>query len=231
MFFKKRKSKIVDTTSEGANDTCCPNTKRQKVFCIGRNKTGTTSLEQVFRFLGYSVGDQRSAELLAVQWEYRNWSPIVEYCNSADFFQDVPFSMDGTYAVLDDAYPDAKFILTIRDDSKSWYDSFIRFQTKILDLGRLPTANDLKSFDIVHRGWILEQQKRLFKIEDKELYNEELYRAHYENYNERVINHFNGRESKLLVLNLKSEGGLQKLRDFLGVEIALDEFPHLNTTN
>ena len=31
---------------------------RQKIFCIGMNKTGTTSLETAFTDLGYKLGNQ-----------------------------------------------------------------------------------------------------------------------------------------------------------------------------
>jgi hypothetical protein len=41
-----------------------------KYFCIGRNKTGTTSLKRAFEDLGYPVGDQRKAEILT---EFPRW--------------------------------------------------------------------------------------------------------------------------------------------------------------
>ena len=43
---------------------------KQKIFCIGRNKTGTTSLKRAFEDLGYPVGDQRKAEILT---EFPRW--------------------------------------------------------------------------------------------------------------------------------------------------------------
>lgn len=38
--------------------------KKQKVFCIDRNKTGTTSMAKLFGQLGYKVAPQLPAELL-----------------------------------------------------------------------------------------------------------------------------------------------------------------------
>lgn len=35
-----------------------------KIFCIGKNKTGTTSMARLFRELGIRVGPQREAEKL-----------------------------------------------------------------------------------------------------------------------------------------------------------------------
>lgn len=35
---------------------------RRKVFCVGRNKTGTTTLFDALQGLGYRMGDQLTAE-------------------------------------------------------------------------------------------------------------------------------------------------------------------------
>ena len=86
--------------------------RTSKVFCVGRNKTGTTSLDVALRELGYLMGDQREAEWLIDAYAARDFKPIVEYCRSAEAFQDVPFSYPYTYVVLDQAFPESKFILT-----------------------------------------------------------------------------------------------------------------------
>jgi hypothetical protein len=91
-----------------------------KVFCIGRNKTGTTSLKRAFEDLGYPVGDQRKAEILTGKHYFDgNFQPIIDYCKTAQVFQDVPFSYPETYKYLDKAYPGGKFILTLRDDPRT----------------------------------------------------------------------------------------------------------------
>ncbi len=82
-----------------------------KCFCIGRNKTGTTFLKRAFENLGYPVGNQRKAEILTGKYYFEgNFQPIVAYCESAQVFQDVPFSYPETYKHLDKAYPGSKFI-------------------------------------------------------------------------------------------------------------------------
>ena len=88
--------------------------RRPKVFCIGQNKTGTTSVEAVLKQLGYKMGNQAKAELLIHDWAKRDFKEIVKFCRSADAFQDIPFSNDFTYEILDYAFPDSKFILTVR---------------------------------------------------------------------------------------------------------------------
>jgi hypothetical protein len=73
----------------------------EKVFCIGLSRTGTTSLEQALRDLGYRLGDQHQGELLLPQYAVRNFRPIVEFCLTADAFQDAPFSFPFIYLALD----------------------------------------------------------------------------------------------------------------------------------
>ena len=98
-----------------------------KIFCIGRNKTGTTSLKRALKDLDYSVGNQADAELLIHEYAQRNFRSIVEYCHTAQAFQDIPFSLPYTYIVLDHAFPGSKFILSIRKDEDERYQSLIRF--------------------------------------------------------------------------------------------------------
>jgi hypothetical protein len=66
---------------------------RQKFFCVGRNKTGTTSLKRAFEDLGFIVGRQYVAEELHDKYFFDgNYEPILKYCKTAEVFQDVPFS-------------------------------------------------------------------------------------------------------------------------------------------
>lgn len=92
-----------------------PAFRGEKIFCIGRNKTGTTSLKTALSDLGYRIGNQHRAEQLITHYRDREWKPIVEYCYTADAFQDVPFSLPFTYVVMDRAFPGSKFILSVRD--------------------------------------------------------------------------------------------------------------------
>lgn len=88
----------------------------EKIFCIGRNKTGTTTIAHTLAELGYRVAPQRYAELLADDCYLRGkFGLIVEFCRYYNAFQDVPFSWPRTYRVLDEAFPNARFILTVRD--------------------------------------------------------------------------------------------------------------------
>ena len=128
--------------------------KCAKVFCIGRNKTGTTSLERALSDLGYVVGHQPTAELLIHDYAQRNFKPIVEYCRTAEAFQDVPFSLPYTYQILDYAFPGSKFILTVRDNENEWYQSLIRFHRNRLGVRGKITKEDLLNDQYRYQGFI-----------------------------------------------------------------------------
>ncbi|MFT6996418.1 MAG: hypothetical protein ACJAQ4_000159, partial [Cryomorphaceae bacterium] len=58
---------------------------KEKIFCIGMNKTGTTSLEKFMELHGYACGDQVSGELLLTDFASGNFQSIIDFCQTADF--------------------------------------------------------------------------------------------------------------------------------------------------
>lgn len=85
---------------------------RQKVFCVGLGKTGTTSLKESLRLLGY-----RTIRLPL------DWKGIT------DFDAALPGVSAALFEDLDAAFPGSKFILTLRD-VEGWLKSIER------DMGR-----------------------------------------------------------------------------------------------
>jgi hypothetical protein len=77
--------------------TTKPSRFEGKIFCIGANKTGTTSLKQAFINLGFTVGDQRTAELMLRSYIQGDYSGLIDYCQTAQVFQDIPFSWPEIY--------------------------------------------------------------------------------------------------------------------------------------
>ena len=49
---------------------------KPKIFCIGFNKTGTTSLKVLFAKLGFVVGEQREAESLLSEIQMGNYEGL-----------------------------------------------------------------------------------------------------------------------------------------------------------
>ena len=204
---------------------------RTKYFCIGRNKTGTTSLAKAFKQLGFILGDQREAEYLYDEFFSKsNFLPIIKYCQAAEVFQDVPFSYFKTLKYIDEAYPGSKFILTVRDNSDQWYNSITKFHKKLFGKGeRVPTTKDLAEASYVRKGFAQNAMKdHGTSIEDP--YNKKIMCAHYEKHNADVLAYFKDRPNDLLIINLSDESAYQKFVVFIGIDSPYKDFPWENKT-
>lgn len=204
---------------------------KPKIFCIGRNKTGTTSLKKAFESLGFIVGKQRKAEKLLPYYKAGSFEPIIKYCLSAQVFQDIPFSFPETFKYLDTAYPGSKFILTIRDSPEEWYQSVTRFHSKLFGKGKLPEKEDLQQSKYVWEGWIWECNRILYPTLENDIYNKEILIASYNEYNQSVINYFFNRPGDLIVINLKESNSYQQLMSFLQIDSPFNAFPWENKTD
>ena len=200
-----------------------------KIFCIGANKTGTTSLEMVFLNLGLTVGDQEPAEMLFHDWVKQDFRRIIKYCHTAQAFQDLPFSLHGTFKVLDDAFPKSRFILTIRNNADQWYQSLLRFHSNMIGKNRVPTIDDLREFNYRYPGFVLDVLKYSYGAEKSTLYHKETYQKYYEDHNSQVKKHFKGRPDDLLVLNVSEPDAMERLMKFLGYPYTGQKMLHLNS--
>ncbi|MDO6758737.1 sulfotransferase [Tamlana sp. 2_MG-2023] len=202
---------------------------KEKIFCIGRNKTGTTSLESVLGEFGYKLGDQIEGEMLVKAYANKDWGEITNFCESAEAFQDAPFSWPYTWLFLYNAYPKAKFILTIRD-TESWYESITRFHSKIFANGeRIPNKEDLLNANYRYEGFVWETSRAVWKTPENDVYNKEMFIRNYIRHNEDVI-HFFKDNSNFLCIDVTKKGSYKELADFLNKKMLHQEFPHLNKT-
>ncbi len=204
---------------------------RPKVFCVGFNKTGTTSLATVLADLGYELGDQRRGEALLGAWHRRDFEPIVRFCKSAQAFQDVPFSLPHTYAVLDQAFPGSKFILTERDSPDQWFESLVGFHSRLwADGSSVPTAEQLKSARYRYRGFAYDYQRFVYDVSDDDLYNHEALTGAYVRHNQNVRDYFRSRPERLVVINVSKQPDFRRLCAFLGTTSTQQDFPWVNRT-
>ncbi|MCC5941638.1 MAG: hypothetical protein JJU37_08865 [Balneolaceae bacterium] len=204
---------------------------KQKFFGIGLNKTGTTSLKTAMKEFGYVVGHQRTAEEYVEDWAKRDFKRIVNYCKTAEFFQDVPFSKPFTYVVLDHAYPGSKFILTVRDSPEQWYESLTKFHASLWGKnGRIPTKEDLQHATYRFKGspWI--GNRLSYNTPEDDPYNKEILIDLYNTYNRQVTEYFRHRPDDLLILNVAEDGAYKNLCEFLNRKPVRDEFPWKNRT-
>lgn len=203
--------------------------KKEKVFCIGRNKTGTTSIEFVLKEFGYNMGNQGKAELLVHDYAKGNWKPIIKYCKSAEAFQDAPFSWPNTWLILHEHFPDAKFILTTRDSEK-WYNSITKFHAKGFSKNNHPpTKSDLINATYRYKGFMWDANRAVWKTDEENVYNKKNMIDNFERHNKDVKHFFIGKNN-FLEIDVSDEYSYIELCDFLGKEPMHKDFPHLNKT-
>jgi len=204
---------------------------RRKVFCVGLNKTGTTSITEAFRNLGLRVGDEVAAKKLLKPWAVRDFPPIIKYCRSADAFQDSPFSFPYTYQALDQAFPRSKFILSVRSGPGEWYQSLVEAHGRRWANGAVPTKADLQEAVNVYRGRPWEANRLLFETPEGDPYNKEVLTEFYVRHQQNVKDYFRHREGSLLVLNVASAQAYGDFCVFLGEERVDMPFPWRNRTD
>lgn len=217
-----------------------------KIFNIGYNKTGTTSMEYIFQKLGYLCPNQQEQEARIVKQMYLgNFKPLIEFVDKYDAFQDMPFSQEVVYSQVDALFPNSKFILTIRDKD-SWYDSLVRFQTngmlKKAGIHDIKDASELTFKDknlYLYNNYIYENKKRQisqvknYKIQHNWslLYSEEHLTHLYEDRNNQIIKYFQNRPNDLLIIDIQKEKDISKILSFLNLPENLNfDLPHLNKT-
>lgn len=180
--------------------------RRRKVFGIGLNKTGTTTLGQCLRMLGYDhVGTRR--ELLVDLREGR-MDRIFAVADAHDAFEDWPWPL--AYREFHARYgDDARFILTVRRSPDAWLKSL-----KKHSLITSPTGHC--------RG--------LAYGPDYPFGHEAEYLAFYERHNREVVDHFRdaGASHQLITLCWENGDGWPELCDFLGDPVPDAAFPHAN---
>lgn len=205
---------------------------RQKIFVVGRNKTGTTSVRKAFEDLGYVVGEQLISDYLFDSYLFSgNYSKLIRFINTAEVFQDVPFSLCEFLPIIDKRFPGSKFILTVRDNDEQWYKSLTRFHSKRYgENGNLPTFDELERKQKYVGSGLNINVIKVHGTPREDPYNKEIMCSHYNRHNSYVINYFKRRPGDLLVLNLSNEGAYEKFIKFLGVESEAKHFPWENKT-
>jgi hypothetical protein len=177
---------------------------KTKVFCIGFQKTGTSSMEKALQHLGYRVAGvfgQRTS-LDELQRTYLDIGLKLAAANDA--VQDMPFPL--MFRELDEAFPGSRFVLTVRD-TDSWYRSISsHFNDTPSGLQQLTYGEDAPA----------------------PLGYEARYKQVYEAHNSAVQDHFVGRPDALLVMDLQKGDGWEQLCPFIGERVPDVPFAHAN---
>lgn len=205
--------------------------RKEKIFCIGCNKTGTTSLAEVMKAMGFHAAPQARAERLLKNYINNDIEKIISFVRRhGSFFQDVPFSLPKIYKNINESFPNSKFILTVRDSSDVWYNSICKFHSKLFGEGNIPTKELLMNANYIYKGALWDFMK-VYGGLDNAPYDKESLKKFYNKHNEDVISYFKEKPNKLLVVNLKDSDAISRLIDFIDVsDFGLDEMPWANKT-
>lgn len=194
-----------------------------RYFCIGLNRTGTTSLAKAFSSLGFNVAPETIAGHLLHAYKAQDLYPIYDFCKYFSVFQDVPFSLPGIYRKLDEIFPNSRFILTLRDSPEQWYESFVGYFTMLF--GGFPTVQQLEKCGYIYPGFFADAIRAVMPIED--VLDKAKACRFYEAHEKVIRSYFSGRPD-FLVLNVAQKGDYQKFCSFVGVESAEQAFPWEN---
>ncbi|WP_159023046.1 sulfotransferase [Formosa sp. L2A11] len=206
--------------------------KQNKIFCIGFNKTGTTTIKKVLKDFNIKLGNQKEAEVLLPNWYDRDFKAIFNYVKSATAFQDIPFSLPYTFIALEQEFPNAKFILTVRDNEEQWYNSISKFHSKLWSDGiSIPQIEELKNATYRYKGLAYEYIKQVYNTPDEDLYNKSILMKTYNNHNSLVKDYFRAHQEKLIVINTSNKADYFRLCDFLKEKPLHDNFPWENKTS
>ncbi|MCH2214250.1 MAG: hypothetical protein MK086_03670 [Flavobacteriales bacterium] len=141
-----------------------------KVFCIGFNKTGTTSIGKSFELLGYR-NSSFNKKVWRVYYAQKEYSKMIKYASKFESFDDLPWLKEDMIPRLDAAFPNSKFVYLKREE-EAWKKSLKNWRMKVFkDLPDVDAAwEDYKT----HENFVLEYFKNrpsedfiILDIEDK----------------------------------------------------------------
>lgn len=178
---------------------------RAKVFGIGLNKTGTTTLQECGKILGYKC-TSCDRSLLDDVVTRGDLSAVQRVVDQHELFEDWPWPL--IYKQLDQLYPGSKFILTVRQTNETWLRS--------LSSHALRTSPRLHCRKLAY-GYNYPQGHQQEHLD------------FYERHNQEVRNHFKDRPNDFIELCWENGDGFPELCAFLGCDVPEAPFPHANS--
>ena len=175
---------------------------RTRVFGIGFQRTGTSSLAAACGLLGWRCK----------HGDYRRFPGSLDLEDDVyqqyDMFCDTPYFH--LFEKLDHRFPGSKFVLTRRPVDR-WVES----------LRWLYRKND---------DWRARLEMRMHQtvIFGSSVFDESLMRSVYDAHHRRVVDHFRASREQLLEVDVCAGDGWEKLCPFLGVPCPDVPFPHCN---
>ena len=176
-----------------------------KVFGVGLNKTGTSTLGLALRTLGYSHTSY--SKPLLEELVKGNHEALFEVAREHDAFEDWPWPL--AYKELDAEFPGSKFVLTVRKSPEAWLKSLKKHS---LNMDLRTSCRKLAYGYYYPHG------------------HEAEHIAFYEKHNAEVKDYFKDRPDDLLVVSWEDGAGWKELCTFLGKPVPKEDFPHVPST-
>lgn len=179
---------------------------KRKVFGVGFQKTGTTSLGTIFQKLGYRTLSYADFRHLAER-ETLEWDEVTELAlglmQDADAAKDTPWPL--LYKTLDAAFPGSKFIHVTRD-TEAWLNSAL---------------NDFQDYpNAIHRMIYGSNGPKGYEM---------IWADRYEAHNAEVAEYFRDRPEDYLHIRLEDGVTYEKVCPFLGEPLVGTGAPKANT--
>jgi Sulfotransferase domain len=178
-----------------------------KIFIIGTQRTGTTSLGDALALLGHKVTGHMVQgfrdDLIQLQ-RHRSYELLYDYVRRSDctVFREAPWSTLPFCLTLYEEFPGSQFILTLRDE-QSWLPSHQAWLGP-LNMSGFYEVCDQPRYNPRHALW----EKRIHEA--------------------MILQHFGGRNN-LLVMNIcDKHDGWDVLCPFLGISVPPIPFPATN---
>lgn len=175
---------------------------KMKVLGVGLNKTGTKTLGEGLKILGYNRVSFNDVAFNL--WRRGNMEELMKIASVYDAFEDWPWPL--LYREFDKHYPGSKFILTVRKDPETWYKSLCNHAMR---------TGPTEYRKAIYGEYMPQESK-------------EKHIRFYESYNQEIRDYFLGRAQDYLEVCWETGDDWDKLCGLLQKPIPKIAFPHAN---
>lgn len=163
-----------------------------KVIGVGLNKTGTKTLGYYLKHWGFR---HKTYDLDAFNlYRAGQIDELLEMMTEYDSFEDWPWPL--MFRQIDERFPDARFVLTVRRSDEVWYRSLCNMAVRMGPFHR---------YEKHIYGYAMPQGRRHEHLQ------------YYRQHNQAVEDLFRDRPSKLIKVCWETGDNAQTLADFLGI--------------
>jgi hypothetical protein len=215
-------------------NTFSEKSEKQNLISVGLNKTGTSSLKKDLVDLGYKLYPEELSHQYVFPDVYQNHfhSTFSALDNPRyNLYQDLPYSIPNMYQNIFSENKNDIYLLTVRNSTEEFVDSFIRYYDKYFQFKDRKNLNQKTRYHYNH-----------FYVDDITLYNlhfaffqfwgfdnlqnlENKVRDVYNKHVDGCVNFFESRNYKnFRIVNVSQKGELKKLSDWLGLKNERQDF-------